>query len=135
MNRRHFLATTSAALAATILPSGTAFAAQDGVTFHFYGALDCPPCMAFKRNHLADVRTKGAEKGFAVEENIIPKTADVPTTGVYGARDPILRVAAQELTLAYPPIFFVSRNGQVTSVHAHDWQAALEAAITASTQG
>ncbi|NVO57036.1 hypothetical protein HW561_14670 [Rhodobacteraceae bacterium B1Z28] len=123
MNRRIFCTTSLAALA--LAAAGRA-ATDDQITFHFYGALDCPPCMAFKRNHLADVQAEGRSLGFAVEENIIAKTRDVPNPGVYGDRDPFLRVAAPQLDFVYPPIFFVSKGGQIKSVHGHDWQAALE---------
>lgn len=123
MNRRIFCTTSLAALA--LATTGRA-ATGDRITFHFYGALDCPPCMAFKRNHLADVQVEGQSLGFAVEENIIAKTRDVPNLGVYGDRDPILRLAAPQLEFVYPPIFFVSQGGQIKSVRGHDWRAALE---------
>ena len=123
MNRRVFCSTS---LAALVLASGGQAAANDPVTFHFYGALDCPPCMAFKRNHLATVRSEGESLGFLVEENIVAKTREVPNTGAYGDRDPILRRAVPQLQRVYPPIFFVSRSGEIVSVHGHDWQAALE---------
>ncbi len=123
MNRRIFCTTSLAVMALASTPLA---AADDQITFHFYGALDCPPCMAFKRNHLADVQAEGASLGFVVEENIIDKTRDVPNTGVYGDRDPILRLAAPQLEYVYPPIFFVSRSGEIVSVHGHEWQAALE---------
>ncbi|MGI9408610.1 MAG: hypothetical protein ACR2OV_00955 [Hyphomicrobiaceae bacterium] len=54
--------------------------------------------------------------------------------GVYGKTDPILRAAAKHLTIVYPPIFFVSRNDEILSVHGHDWRAALEAARTKARQ-
>ncbi|WP_299988880.1 hypothetical protein [uncultured Ruegeria sp.] len=125
MNRRMFCTASLAALA--LGSAGKVNAGQD-VKFHFYGAEDCPPCMAFKRNHLSDVKAKGQALGFAVEDNIIAKTRDVPNPGVYGDRDPILRLAAPQLELVYPPIFFVSQGGEIVSVHAHIWRAALESA-------
>lgn len=94
--------------------------------FHFYGALDCPPCMAFKRNHLADVQATGVEYGFTVAENLVARTAEVPQVGIYGAADPILREALEQGGLiAYPPVFFVSEDGKVRSVHGHDSRSAL----------
>lgn len=125
MNRRMFCTASLAALAI----GSTAQAGTDpNVIFHFYGAEDCPPCMAFKRNNLPDVRAEGEAHGFAVEDNIIAKTRDVPNAGAYGDRDAILRLAAPQLPLVYPPIFFVSQREEIVSVHAHDWQAALKAA-------
>lgn len=125
MKRRNFFASSFAAMALAT----TAFASDaDKVTFHFYGAEDCPPCMAFKRNHLEDVRAEGAELGFAVEDNVIAKTRDVPNPGVYGERDAILRLAAPQLEVVYPPIFFISKGGEIVSVHAHDWRTALQEA-------
>lgn len=123
MKRREFIA----AAVATALFAGPA-RASDPITFHFYGAEDCPPCMAFKRNNLADVQALGKQHGFNVEENVIPRTRDVPNVGVYGDRDPILRLAAPQLELVYPPIFFVSQGGEILSVHGHDWSAALREA-------
>lgn len=109
--------------------------AQAETVFHFYGALDCPPCMAFKRDHLADVQAAGEAEGFAVAENLIDRTTDVPDHGIYGATDPLLRAA---LTLAdltpYPPVFFVTVDGAVTSVHGHDWAAARAAAVVAGQE-
>ncbi|UWQ93861.1 hypothetical protein K3727_22675 (plasmid) [Rhodobacteraceae bacterium M382] len=129
MNKRSFLAIT---LTALTMNTSAVFAANSPVTFHFYGAQDCPPCMAFKRDHLADVQAEGRALGFAVEDNVIARTRDVPDVGVYGERDPILRIAAQQLELTYPPIFFVSRDGQVMSVHGPRWQDALKAAQSLS---
>ncbi len=125
MNKRIFLGTALSVLA---LGCTGAMAANTDVTFHFYGAKDCPPCMAFKRNHLEDVRADGRALGYSVEDNVIDYTRDVPNAGVYGERDPILRVAAQQLEITYPPIFFVSKAGQVVSVHGPRWQDALDVA-------
>ena len=125
MNRRLFATATLAALSLTW---GAGVRAAEPITFHFYGAEDCPPCMAFKRDHLEDVKAEGSELGFAVEDNVITQTRDVAKTGVYGERDPILRLAVPQLEYVYPPIFFVSQGGAIASVHGHDWQAALEAA-------
>jgi hypothetical protein len=109
--------------------------AKGDIGFHFYGALDCPPCMAFKRNHLEDVRKQGQQMGFAVHENIIPKTSDVPKMGSYGPTDDLLRKAGKQLDYVYPPIFFVTEDGKIVSVFAGDWKGALEIAVTFSKQG
>jgi hypothetical protein len=84
--------------------------------------------MDFKDNHLAGVQAAGAAQGFVVEVNVIPKTRDVPKSGAYGDRDPVLRKAAQQLELVYPPIFFVSKGEEIVSVHGHDWGAAVASA-------
>ena len=125
MNNRTFLGTALSVLA---LGCTGAMAANTDVTFHFYGAKDCPPCMAFKQNHLEDVRADGQALGYSVEDNVIDRTRDVPNMGVYGERDPILRVAAQQLEDTYPPIFFVSKAGEVVSVHGPRWQDTFDAA-------
>ncbi|WP_291732014.1 hypothetical protein [Leisingera sp. F5] len=125
LKRRMFCAAALAAL--TVAAGGQAIAAG-AVTFHFYGAEDCPPCMAFKRDHLAGVKAEGGALGFEVEDNVIRRTRDVPTPGVYGERDPILRLAAPQLEFVYPPIFVVSQAGRIVSVHGHDWRAALDSA-------
>lgn len=114
----------------SVLLSSPAFSNDSGVIFHFYGAEDCPPCMAFKHRHLEHVQAEGRNLGFTVEDNVINKTADLPKIGVYGSRDKMLRRAADQLAQTYPPIFFVSHNGEVVSVHGPKWQAALEAAST-----
>lgn len=129
MKRREFIA----AAAATALIGGPARAA-DQVTFHFYGADNCPPCVAFKRNYLAKVQEQGAVHGFAVEANMTARIRDVPKVGTYGERDPILRLATPQLDLVYPPIFFVSKGGQINSVHGHDWSAALREALRLTGQ-
>lgn len=126
LNRRHFA--QGSLLALGLACSGGLAAAAEPVTFHFYGAEDCPPCMAFKRDHLAHVQAEGQDRGFAVEDNVIRRTRDVPKEGVYGDRDAILRLAAPQLDYVYPPIFFVSKGGEIMSVHGHDWAAALKAA-------
>lgn len=100
-------------------------------TFHFYGAEDCPPCVAFKRSHLAEVEASGRRAGFNVEAQVIPRTRDVPTVGAYGTADDILRNALDSGGRPYPPIFFVSRDGAILSVHGPDWQAAKSAAEAA----
>ena len=114
-------------LAAVLAGSFAAAAQADGVTFHFYGAEDCPPCMAFKRNHLDDVRAQGEALGFLVEANVIARTRDVPKPGAFGDKDAMLRSAAPHLDVVYPPIFFVSERGEVVSAHQHDWGEALAA--------
>lgn len=125
MKRRIFCA---AALAVLTLSSFSQASSPEPLTFHFYGAGDCPPCMVFKKRHLAEVQAAGAAQGFAVEVNVIPKTRDVPTLGVYGDRDAVLRKAARQLDVVYPPIFFVSKGEEIVSVHGHDWSAALAGA-------
>ena len=102
-------------------------AAKD-ITFHFYGAENCPPCMAFKRNHLPDVTAVAEEMGFTVAANVIARTRDVATVGSFGKADPILRQAAPQLRRVYPPIFFVTQGAEVLSVHGADWRGAFEAA-------
>lgn len=102
-----------------------ALAEKAPVTFHFYGAKDCPPCMAFKRDGLPVVEAAAAQLGFKVAANVIDRTWDVATPGSYGATDAILRRAGARMKRVYPPIFFVSRSGRVVSVHDADWRAAL----------
>lgn len=98
------------------------------VTFHFYGAEDCPPCMAFKRNHLPDVTAVAEELGFTVAVNVIERTRDVATVGSFGETDPVLRKAAPQLRRVYPPVFFVTEGSVLLSVHGDDWRGAFEAA-------
>ena len=105
-------------------------AQAEGTLFHFYGAEDCPPCMAFKRDHLAGVVEAGKAHGFDVRVNVIQSTRDVPTAGSFGDTDALLRRAAEGLSFVYPPIFFVTRGDTVVSVHRGDWQAALERAVS-----
>lgn len=99
--------------------------ADVSVGFHFYGALDCPPCMQFKREHLPDVQQQGREAGFSVSVNVIARTADVPAVGSFGESDALLRQAALQLPVTYPPIFFVTRNDQIAGAYLGDWQSAL----------
>ncbi|MDE0695333.1 MAG: hypothetical protein OXH76_05810 [Boseongicola sp.] len=103
-------------------------AQESGVAFHFYGAEDCPPCMAFKRSGLPIVIAAAENAGFRVAVNVITKTRDVATPGAFGDTDAILREAAKQLDAVYPPIFFVTRYGTVVSVHGSDWQRAQESA-------
>lgn len=100
--------------------------------FHFYGAEDCPPCMAFKHNHLPGVQATGETSGFAVAENVIARTADVPRVGIYGEADPLLRdaLAVGDLT-PYPPIFFLTKDDRVLSVHGANWREAMDRAVSA----
>ena len=117
----------------TICLVSTAWWPSTGIaepSFHFYGAEDCPPCMAFKRNHLQTVQRRGAEEGFAVVENTIPHTKDVPNIGSYGAADSLFREAlAFGDLVAYPSVFFVTDDERIISVHSADWAAALSAAV------
>jgi len=123
-----------------LLFSCLSYAEQEVVTakegqaigFHFYGALDCPPCMKFKRYHLLDVREKAKHAGFSVSENIIEKTINVPSIGSYGDSDALLREAGKQLSVVYPPIFFVTRGDVVVSAYSGDWKAALNQSITLS---
>lgn len=120
---RKFIIWTVAVL---VMLLSSAFAADDQtITFHFYGADDCPPCVAFKRDHLATVQTEAQKLGFEVRANMISHTVDVPKLGVYGNADPLLREAAKQLNIVYPPIFFVSRRDSIVSVHSHNWSEAL----------
>lgn len=109
-----------------------ALAEKPPVTFHFYGAKDCPPCMAFKRDGLPVVEAAAAQLGFQVAVNVIDRTWDVATPGSYGATDAILRRAGARMKRVYPPIFFVSHAGRVLSVHDADWRAALARAKAAA---
>ncbi|MEM8836709.1 MAG: hypothetical protein AAGE89_01350 [Pseudomonadota bacterium] len=102
--------------------------ASPSVTVHFYGAEDCPPCMAFKRNHLSDVRAEGEVEGFAVAENIIEKTREIGAIGIFGDADALLRRVGPQLPRVYPPIFFVTDGKEIVSVDRHDWRAALASA-------
>ena len=99
--------------------------------FHFYGAEDCPPCMAFKRNHLPTVQATGETSGFIVAENVISRTADVPEVGIYGEADSLLRdaLAVGDL-IPYPPIFFVTKDDRVLSVHGANWREAMDRAAS-----
>ena len=115
--------------------STTAFAISTNVTFHFYGAVDCGPCMAFKKSHLPHVKEEAARRGFDVAVNIIERSRDIERTGVYGDSDEILRLAAKQLEFVYPPIFFVSRNGVVLAAYRSDWKAALAHAQREAAQG
>jgi thiol-disulfide isomerase/thioredoxin len=123
--RRILLASAVALVGAAGLANASSV--QD-IVFHFYGAEDCGPCMAFKRSGLPIVKASAARSGFSVAANIIPKTRDVATIGAYGDADATLRAAAPMLEFVYPPIFFVSRDGEVVSVHGVDWEAALQSA-------
>ncbi len=105
--------------------STSAFATTANVTFHFYGAVDCGPCMAFKKTHLPHVKEEAERTGFAVSVNIIERSRDIERAGIYGDSDGILRLAAKQLDFVYPPIFFVSRNGVILAAYRSDWKAAL----------
>lgn len=107
-------------------------AAANVVTFHFYGAEDCPPCMAFKRDGLPIVQQSAANGGYAVRDNVIRRTREIQTIGVFGGADPVLRRAAERLDIVYPPIFFVTRGETILSVHGHDWRAAMQQAEIAA---
>jgi hypothetical protein len=97
-------------------------------TFRLYGAEDCAPCLAFKRDHLAGIRAIGRDAGFAVELHDIPHLRDMGRPGIYGPADPVLRAALGPLGRAFPPVFLVTDGDRVLSVHGPDWGAALLAA-------
>ncbi len=123
---RGFLTVLFVSLSCLLTP---AWAENDGerdVAFHFYGAFDCPPCMAFKRDGLPVVEASGEELGFTVRANLIEKTRNVATPGAYGEADPLLREAGLQMDRVYPPVFFVTRKGEIHSVHGHDWEEALK---------
>lgn len=107
------------------LGAGRVLAQESHVTFHFYGAKDCPPCMAFKRDGLPIVQAAAAKSGFRIAVNIIDRTQNVATLGSYGSADAMLRRAGVRLKRMYPPIFFVTRSGQILDVHDANWRAAL----------
>ncbi|MES0884432.1 hypothetical protein [Roseibium sp. SCP14] len=107
------------------IQTGLAVANDQEITFHFYGAEDCPPCMAFKRSGLPVVQKSAQENGYLVSVNIIEKTRDVPKPGSYGKADDLLRKAASELKRVYPPIFFVTKGDEVVVVYEGDWESAL----------
>lgn len=103
-----------------------------GVAFHFYGAYDCPPCMAFKNRHLDGVEAAAKTHGFSVQVNVINTTRDVPKPGSFGDADGVLRAAKPELGRIYPPIFIVTRGDQIVMAKRSDWRAALETAVRQS---
>ncbi|PVZ72406.1 hypothetical protein [Pelagibaculum spongiae] len=120
-----------------LLPSFAAVAVtspNDAVTFHFYGAYDCPPCMKFKNHHLADVVKNGKQHGFEVKANVIDYTSDVPVLGSYGATDGLLRQAGKQLRFTYPPVFFVTQNDQVVAAYLGNWKTAQQVAIRLSAE-
>ncbi len=121
-----------AALVFATAPLAADSGRNGGVVFHFYGAEDCPPCMAFKRDGLPAVEAAAATAGFRIEVNIIERTRDVPSDGAYGQSDTLLRSIAGQLRAVYPPIFFVTKNGVLHSLHDHDWRAALASAAEAA---
>ncbi|MEM7710680.1 MAG: hypothetical protein AAF264_08020 [Pseudomonadota bacterium] len=102
--------------------------AAAGTAFHYYGAENCPPCRAFEREYLAGVRAIGAADGFAVHEHRIPDLRQMPRPGVYGPADPLLRAALAMGGRPFPPVFFMTVDGAVISVHGADWAATLLAA-------
>ena len=108
-----------------VVGGSSAFATSSNVTFYFYGAVDCAPCMAFKKTHLPDVLAEAEQSGFGVSVNIIDRTADIKTEGVYGDNDAILRRAATKLPVVYPPIFFVAQGSEILTAYRSDWKAAL----------
>lgn len=104
-------------------------------TFHFYGAEDCPPCMAFKRDHLNDVIRLGAAEGFAVAENVTARTSEVATPGIFGAADAMLRDGLEASGgIAYPPLFVTSDDGATAFSHGADWATALAETRTRAAQ-
>lgn len=108
----------------------------DRIIFHFYGAQNCPPCIAFKRDGLPIVQASGAASGFTVIENLIERTQDIGEVGVYGSADPLLREAGEYLSRVYPPLFIVTHLDVILSAREGDWRGALadaEAAAAAET--
>ena len=128
-NRRTILLSILAA--PTLLRAQT----EPSVIFHFYGAENCPPCIAFKRDGLPIVQATGRDVGFDVRENLIARTEDIGQVGVYGPADALLREAGEILGRVYPPIFFITRGDEILSVHGPDWRSALDTAETAAVAG
>lgn len=106
----------------------------DQITFHFYGARNCPPCIAFKRDGLPIVQTSGDASGFAVTENLIERTQDIGEVGIFGPADPLLREAAKQLSRVYPPLFIVTRGSDILSAQEGDWRSAMADAEAASRE-
>eukprot|EP00494_Astrolonche_serrata_P001778 UN01784 len=73
-------------------------AGDSRIGFHFYGANDCPPCMAFKRNYLSVVKASAQEHGYSVKVNTIGKIQHVAQKGSYGSADALLRKAEPKLS-------------------------------------
>ena len=115
-----------AAFALTLSTVTMATAEQTAdVTFHFYGAENCPPCMAFKRDGLPVVKASGEALDYGVAENLIARTRDIGEVGIYGETDALLREAGEQLPRVYPPIFFVTRGDEILSVNGADWRKAM----------
>ncbi|WP_299043255.1 hypothetical protein [uncultured Tateyamaria sp.] len=104
----------------------------DQIAFHFYGAQNCPPCIAFKRAGLPIVQAAGDASGFSVIENMIARTQDIGDVGIYGPADPLLRQAGGQLNRIYPPLFIVTRGDDILSAREGDWRSALADAEAAS---
>lgn len=104
------------------------------ITFHFYGARNCPPCIAFKRDGLPVVQAAGQQAGFDVIENLIDRTEDIDQLGIYGESDALLREAGLQMNRIYPPIFFVTQGDRIVSVHGPRWEDALMAAQSAVSE-
>jgi hypothetical protein len=92
---------------------------------HLFGSDDCPPCLAFRRDHLDAVRALGRDAGFEVETHVIGTLRDMDVPGMFGAADPLLRAATRRGAPLYPPVFVVSEDGRVLSAHGGDWGAAV----------
>ena len=103
-------------------------ASDSRIGFHFYGANDCPPCMAFKRNYLSVVKASAREHGYSVKVNIIGKIQHVAQKGSYGKADPLLRKAESSLSFVYPPIFIVTVNDDVVIAKNGSWRQVMERA-------
>lgn len=124
-----------AAALTVAVPSAAAAAdaAKDApVAFHFYGADDCAPCVAFKRDGLPVVQASASKTGYAVAANMIRRTRDVSNPGAYGDGDPLLRRAGDKLEWLYPPIFIVTRGDEILSAKRGDWRAAMKEAEAAA---
>lgn len=132
MNRIANYSMTAVIFLAMLMTFAAIAATPSKVKFYFYGAEDCPPCMAFKRDGLPIVQQSAAEAGYEVSDNVIRRTANIGEVGIFGEADPILRRAALQMNRLYPPVFFVTRGDQIVSLHGHDWRAAMrQAELTA----
>ncbi|MEO0946040.1 MAG: hypothetical protein AAFY06_14610 [Pseudomonadota bacterium] len=102
------------------------------VAFHFFGAQNCPPCIAFKRANLPMVQASGDQNGFDVFEHLIERTEDIGQIGIYGVADPLLRQASPMLQRIYPPIFMVTQGPDILAAREGDWRSILDATEAAA---
>lgn len=120
------------ALAATIGFGAFPALASDAITFHFYGADNCPPCQAFKRDGLPVVNASAQAEGYSVATSMIARTEDIGTIGIYGDTDTLLRRAGTQLPRVYPPIFIVTDGDAILAAYEGDWRAAMATAEAAA---